>query len=708
MNSPPIDLVLGITPEIAAPNGFSGEYDEEEGPMTVKGGIEATVENTFGNEFVDERLGLPGEFEGDNWFELTPNRATVAIDPTGRTLRPCPLSETRRDRHSCNAEPSSESRLPTSSGGPPPPERECRRGLYRVTGRKKPYLGPGESLGMERRRLLALVGGSASLGLAGCLGGDGGDGSDNSSGDNGDDGVGEPGAEANLVVEIQSATESVEPGESATVSWTVENTGDLEGTQTLVFTVDGNQEDSEEVTVDGGETASGEFSYTTAGDSEESVRATVESDNSNSSVDIVFGVEIVSGFSAIAESARAAIDANPEQYTGTEAGPFTALDTGEPLVELSAETFSDGNWESTQFDVPGLVDLLLGLDPNQIVSDLVAGFDIQADLVEAFTLNELIQEIAAAIEGFYFSTEQSEAAADLLQILAEEFELPAPSILSGVVQGILEHPDFGEDEQGGDPVDVIAAIMQDLIGFLPSVVDGLDSPPETVEDLLVAVTGFIKAIPNGEIDQILPFLEETLAGVDFEGLLSDFSLAVDPAPVSGTMESAGEEELLVTVPLTTVTVAADLGEGFSTDPPEIDLELDLELTTGTSGNLAGGIDLDTETDTADATVVENELTADLTEFDLVGLVEELNVAELLAGLFQALLGIDLRTRVPETFDAYDSFDEHVGRLDPVSLVEEGEPLGLVAGLITDEPGRHAVVADLAMEFDDLGAVVETV
>lgn len=117
LNFPPIDVVPGIEPEIAAPDGFSGEYSEEEGRMTVEGGIEATVENnqgeeltlefplnattgtsgelsgsfevqdstvvatvvdnksivndTFGNDFVDERLNLPGEFEGDNWFELT-------------------------------------------------------------------------------------------------------------------------------------------------------------------------------------------------------------------------------------------------------------------------------------------------------------------------------------------------------------------------------------------------------------------------------------------------------------------------------------------------------------------------------------------------------------------------------------------------------------------------------------------------------------
>jgi hypothetical protein len=117
LNFPPIDVVPGITPEIEAPNGFTGTYDEEEGVWTVEGQIRATVESndgeelslefplnattetsgalegsfevqdgvvvativdnesvvndTFGNEFVDNELNLPGEFEGDNWFELT-------------------------------------------------------------------------------------------------------------------------------------------------------------------------------------------------------------------------------------------------------------------------------------------------------------------------------------------------------------------------------------------------------------------------------------------------------------------------------------------------------------------------------------------------------------------------------------------------------------------------------------------------------------
>jgi hypothetical protein len=117
LDFPPIDVVEGIQPEIEAPNGFSGEYDEQEGLWTVEGQISATVEtnageeltlefpldattgqsgglegsfevqdgtvvativdnesvvnDTFGNQYVDNELNLPGEFEGDNWFELT-------------------------------------------------------------------------------------------------------------------------------------------------------------------------------------------------------------------------------------------------------------------------------------------------------------------------------------------------------------------------------------------------------------------------------------------------------------------------------------------------------------------------------------------------------------------------------------------------------------------------------------------------------------
>lgn len=158
----------------------------------------------------------------------------------------------------------------------------------------------------------------------------------------------------------------------------------------------------------------------------------------------------------------------------------------------------------------------------------------------------------------------------------------------------------------------------------------------------------------------------------------------------------------MTVPLNTVTLVPDLGEDIP-DPPEVDLDLGLELTTGASGNLEGEFSPDAANDTAAATVVDNEFTADLTEFDLAGLVEGLDQTTVLVEVF-TLLEINLAERIP---DSYDGVGALVEQLDLVALIEDGEPLGIVEGrLLRDESGRHAVVADLGLEFEDLNAVLE--
>lgn len=56
-----------------------------------------------------------------------------------------------------------------------------------------------------------------------------------------------------------------EPGNRVTVSATVTNTGDNAGTQEVVFTVDGTIQDSETVSLDGGDSASVSFEMETAG-----------------------------------------------------------------------------------------------------------------------------------------------------------------------------------------------------------------------------------------------------------------------------------------------------------------------------------------------------------------------------------------------------------------------------------------------------------
>jgi len=662
---------------------------------------------------------------------------------------------------------------------------------------------------MERRRLLALLGGSASLGIAGCLGGGDDDGDDNESTENGGDNGGAEngsdnggdGGEASIEVSITSAPSEIQAGGSTTVEWAVENTGnsegsetvvfsvggeqeaseevtvgagetatgeftldvsaavsgdltlsvaagdaeatapvtvpeeaffavdisgaspvrveagseatiewavenmgDLEGSQTVVFTVDGSQEGSQEVTLGGGETAEGEFSYDTEAEQEAQIAAAVASDDDEATVNIAFGVDVVSNFTASAESARAAIDNDPAQYSDPGPELYQEIDTGEPLIEVSGEVFNDGGWESTEFNVPDLIDILLALDLQEVVSGLLEDFDVQEDLVEAFTLDELLLELGDIIYGFNFSQDQAAAASDLIGVLATEFELPAPTLLPGIVEAVLVNPELRDDYQGGDPAQVIANDLRNLLDTIGGFVDGVDEV-QTTEDLLAALTTFIDGIPDGDIDQLLPFIAETVGGLNLEDLLGDFSIDAQPAPVGGTVEGEGESGLLMTVPLNTVTLIPDLGEEFP-DPPETDLDLGLELTTGVSGNLEGEFSPDTANDTAAATVVDNEFTADLTEFDLAGLVEGLDQTSLLVELF-TLLNVDLAEQLPDT-DSYDGVDGLVEQLELVSLIEDGEPLGLIEGrLLQDESGRHAAVADLALEFDDLGAVLDS-
>jgi len=62
-------------------------------------------------------------------------------------------------------------------------------------------------------------------------------------------------------VEITDYDDEVEEGDTVTVEFTVENTGELEGTQDIVFSVDGDEEDSIEVTLDEGEDYDGEFEW---------------------------------------------------------------------------------------------------------------------------------------------------------------------------------------------------------------------------------------------------------------------------------------------------------------------------------------------------------------------------------------------------------------------------------------------------------------
>ncbi|MEF8873964.1 MAG: CARDB domain-containing protein, partial [Candidatus Thermoplasmatota archaeon] len=91
---------------------------------------------------------------------------------------------------------------------------------------------------------------------------------------------------ANFEVTIDSPEDGAEitKGNDVTVEFTVENTGDLEDTQQIVFNVDGEEVDTVEMTLAGNESDTGEFTWTA--DSEGDYTLEVASDDTDDSVDI--------------------------------------------------------------------------------------------------------------------------------------------------------------------------------------------------------------------------------------------------------------------------------------------------------------------------------------------------------------------------------------------------------------------------------------
>ncbi len=78
-------------------------------------------------------------------------------------------------------------------------------------------------------------------------------------------------------VEITDYDDEVEEGDTVTVEFTVENIGDKEDTQEIIFSVEGDERDTIEMTLGGGETESREFTW--EAEEEDDYNLTVESDN---------------------------------------------------------------------------------------------------------------------------------------------------------------------------------------------------------------------------------------------------------------------------------------------------------------------------------------------------------------------------------------------------------------------------------------------
>jgi len=162
-----------------------------------------------------------------------------------------------------------------------------------------------------------------------------------------------------------SAPNEITRGETATITSTIENTGELEGTPTVELSVDDTQVDSTDPSIDGGETTAVSFSWDSS-DYDESVELTVSADDSSESttVDIealrdsaAFRVADISAPSAVEQGETVAIDTAIENIGDIEETATVELDVDGTHVESIEPSIGGGettevslSWDSSDYD----------------------------------------------------------------------------------------------------------------------------------------------------------------------------------------------------------------------------------------------------------------------------------------------------------------------------------------------------------------------
>ena len=407
--------------------------------------------------------------------------------------------------------------------------------------------------------------------------------------------------------------------------------------------------------------------------------------------------EIVSTFGADAETAEVAIDRAKSEYDNNPDQILQEISTSEPLVSITnGEIYDNGDLlvAAEDFSVPDLIDVLLALDPQQTIIDIINGLDIYEDVINAFDLEtDIKQPLIDFISSLDITDDQVTAVNNILTIIDNEFNLGLPLDLIPI-DTLLQDP---------------AAGIPELLSAIAFLADGVDSI-ETTEDLVIGTVGLINQLaiddPANELggpEDLLPFIADQLSALNLESVLSIINIGVQPDSIEGTVDPS-EDPLLINVPLTgpTLSLELDVVDGPTVGPVEVPFEqLTLTFTTGTSGNLAGEFTGDTGNDTATGVIVDNQFTANITDFPLDGLLDELNLVGLVEAIFE-IAGINSSD--------YPEFDiqEFVNKLDIQTLLDKAAPLELIDGLITDQPGRHAIRATLDMSFENLQAVFDDV
>ncbi|QZA89046.1 hypothetical protein K0C01_02465 [Salinarchaeum sp. IM2453] len=195
--------------------------------------------------------------------------------------------------------------------------------------------------------------------------------------------------QSNFKVDITDIPERVTEGEEVNVDYTIENTGEIEDTQDIEFSVDDEPKDTEEgVELDTGETFSDTFNYTT--DSEDipeiTVRVRSEDDTASETVSVgpedepFFAVDIISAPDEVAEGDDIDIDYEIENIGGDEGTQNIEfriddeLEATEEDVTLSAdETFSEiFSYTTDADDMPQVTANVASVDDTATTDILVS------------------------------------------------------------------------------------------------------------------------------------------------------------------------------------------------------------------------------------------------------------------------------------------------------------------------------------------------
>ncbi|MEF8873781.1 MAG: CARDB domain-containing protein, partial [Candidatus Thermoplasmatota archaeon] len=192
--------------------------------------------------------------------------------------------------------------------------------------------------------------------------------------------VSEPGG---FIVDITQPGDGAEigEGETVTVEYTVENTGDTQDTQTIEFTVDRDLQDSEEVDLGPGDQHQGEFTWQPGGQGDYTLRVAGEEDHDEVTVTVVgdgveyeLSIDVDGGGTVEVDGQTVGIPYTESYYEGTRVNITAVPDQGWWFDEWTGDLVSEQ--ESIEIEMDGDK----SLTAHFVESDPGAGHELSIDV----------------------------------------------------------------------------------------------------------------------------------------------------------------------------------------------------------------------------------------------------------------------------------------------------------------------------------------